>query len=261
MRLSTREVERLSQQIAQQKGNQDYYVSHAWLTDIENGEFTPSIYKLYSLSIIYKRSYDEILGFFGIDIRGMGREQISLSLPRTHLLGSPSGNTTQSVELSDELRKKIVLEKTTLVSRMFDQWGGLPVALSQHMDSPQSIYGYIGMDDFTLFPLLRPGSFVQIDARQRRIERGSWSNEFDRPVYFIELRDGYACSWCEIADGRLFLIPYPRSRSSVRQVRFPKDAEIVGRVTAVSMRIAETSENTSRSMRRYPSAADRQAQS
>ena len=35
--LSTRDVERLSHGIAQQKNNQDYYISHAWLADIENG--------------------------------------------------------------------------------------------------------------------------------------------------------------------------------------------------------------------------------
>lgn len=37
----------------------------------------------------------------------------------------------------------------------------------------------------------------------------------------------------------LLLIPYPQSRNQVREVRFPGDSEIVGRVTAVSMRIAE----------------------
>lgn len=35
----------------------------------------------------------------------------------------------------------------------------------------------------------RPLSFVQIDPRQNRIKSGNWQNEFDRPIYFIELRD------------------------------------------------------------------------
>ena len=54
----------LSQQIAQEKGdNQDYYISHGWLTEVENGKFTPSIYKLYSLSLIYKCNYLKIMVF------------------------------------------------------------------------------------------------------------------------------------------------------------------------------------------------------
>jgi len=47
-RMTTRDVEKLSLEISKSKRNPEYYISHAWLTDIENGEFTPSIYKLYS---------------------------------------------------------------------------------------------------------------------------------------------------------------------------------------------------------------------
>jgi type IV secretory pathway VirB2 component (pilin) len=99
-------------------------------------------------------------------------------------------------------------------------------------------HGHRRGEDFTLFPLVRPGSFVEIDSGQTRVEHGGWNNEFDRPIYFVELRDSYVCSWCEPREGKLLLIPYPQSRSQVREVRFPRDSEIVGRVTAVSMRIA-----------------------
>jgi hypothetical protein len=82
-RLSTRAVQKLSQQIAQEKGNnQDYYISHGWLTEVENGKFTPSIYKLYSLSLIYKCSYLKIMGFFGINILHAAKEQRLVSLPQ-----------------------------------------------------------------------------------------------------------------------------------------------------------------------------------
>lgn len=239
VRLSTREVERMSQRIAQEKNNQEYSLSHAWLTDIENGEFTPSIYKLYSLSVIYKRHYDDILAFFGIHIRDIGREQMSLPLPRTHLIGDGMEKAGAPIVLPEELRVRILKEKTNLVSRMFKQWGGVPAALLQHMDLRRSLYGYIGMDDFTLNPLVRPGSFVEIDSSRRKIEWGEWPSVFERPIYFVELRDGYACSWCELNEKQLFLIPFPQSRSQVRKVRIPYEAEVVGRVTAVSMRLAE----------------------
>lgn len=239
VQLSVREVERLSRQLAKEKKSQDYYISHAWLTEIENGAFTPSIYKLYSLSIIYKRRFDEVLAYFGVHLGEIGREQMSLTLPRTHVIGDRAGNP-RLIDIPEELNDQIQREKTNLVSKMFNQWGGLPVSLLRHMDLHQSVYGYIGMEDFTLFPLIRPGSFVQIDTAQNRITRTKWSNEFDRPIYFIELRDSYVCSWCEIKERRLLLVPHPQSRSEVREVRFPIDAGIIGRVTAVSMRIADT---------------------
>ncbi len=48
--LTTRDVEAKSQQIADERHSREYYLSHAWVTDIENGKFTPSIYKFHTFS-------------------------------------------------------------------------------------------------------------------------------------------------------------------------------------------------------------------
>lgn len=99
----------------------------------------------------------------------------------------------------------------------------------------------------TLHPMIRPGTFVQIDVNQRKIFTGPARTIEDRPVYFVELRNGYACSWCEVRDGRLLLVPHPMSPAKTRQLVYPGEADIVGRVTAVAMRIAETSPQPSSS--------------
>jgi hypothetical protein len=39
---------------------------------------------------------------------------------------------------------------------------------------------------------------VQIDARQTKIKLNGWQNEFDRPIYFVDLRDTYICRWRNI---------------------------------------------------------------
>ena len=237
VQLSTREVESLSKGIADKKKSRDYYISHAWLTDAENGGYVPSIFKLYSLSMIYKRRYDEILGFFGIQLVDLVEEQMRLSLPHTHLIGVQPDDAVPLLRVSQAMKEGIDFAKTNLVSRMFGQWGGVPASLLGTGD--HDVYGYVGMEDFTLFPLIRPGSFVQIDARQNKVDQGGWQGEIDRPIYFVELRESYACSWCETREGRLLLVPRSQSGNQVREVRFPGDAEIVGRVTAVSMRITE----------------------
>ena len=244
-RLSTRAVQKLSQQIAQEKDdNQDYYISHGWLTDVENGKFTPSIYKLYSLSLIYKCNYLKVLGFFGINILDAAKEQRLVSLPHTHLIGSNLELPGQTIVLPVDLRKNVELARTNLVSRMVETWGEIPVALLQQLDLRNCLCGYVGLEDYTLYPLIRPGSFVEIDERQSKVKPGNWQNEFDRPIFFVELRDGYACSWCELDGNQLLLIPYPQSRRQIRQVRYPTEADIVGRVTAVTMTIAAPESKT-----------------
>ena len=91
-----------------------------------------------------------------------------------------------------------------------------------------------------LYPLIRPGSFVQVDQNVKKIQPRRWRTEYDRPIYFVELRDGYACSWCELQEGRLLLIPHPLSPCNVRSLGYGTDAEIVGQVSAVAMRITDS---------------------
>jgi hypothetical protein len=58
----------------------------------------------------------------------------------------------------------------------------------------------------------------------------------------VELRDGYACSWCELQGNQLLLVPHPLSSCAIRQFLYGTDAEIVGQVTGIAMRIADAIE-------------------
>jgi hypothetical protein len=95
-----------------------------------------------------------------------------------------------------------------------------------------------------MWPLLPPGTFVQIDPKQTRVQKGpiqkeAGQSQFARPIYFLDIRTGYACAWCEIKDGVLTLIPHPHSGQQTRTFRHPHEAEVVGRVTGVAMGITE----------------------
>jgi hypothetical protein len=243
-RLSTRDVQRLSRQIAQEKNNnQDYYISHGWLTEVENGKFTPSIYKLYSLSLIYKCSYLKVMGFFGINLVDAVEEQKLVGLPHTHLIGLDMDLAGREIVIPTELRKNVELARTNLVSRMFESWGEVPISLLKQMNLRERLCGYIGLEDYSMYPLVRPGSFVEIDASQNKVKPGTWKDEFDRPIYFVELRNAYACSWCELDGNHLILVPSPQSREQTRHLRYPHEADIVGQVTTVTMRIARSDSN------------------
>jgi len=138
-----------------------------------------------------------------------------------------------------KLREKLRAERTNLVPKMIETWDEVPLVL-QLMDGSNPLYGYVGMDDHTLYPFVRPGAFVRIDPRQKKISV-YWHSDQDRPIYFVELREHYVCTWCEMLDGRLILVPSQQSKRRTQQVRYPAEATIVGRVTGITQDIVEPS--------------------
>ena len=244
MRLSLRDVETLSRDIADKKGSLDFYIAHASLADIENGKSAPTIYKLYSLSVIYGQRYDQLAALAGVPVSDVDADRKTLTLPRTYLIGEAPESEERVILPPFELQEKLRRERTNLVPKMFETWKDVPDLLLQQMDWRKSLYGYVGMDDYTLHPFIRPGSFVQIDSRQRKIPPVNWRSDFDRPIFFVELRDRYVCIWCELYGNQLILIPAQQSQRRARLLRYPEDATIVGRVTAVTMRLADVREGS-----------------
>ena len=99
--------------------------------------------------------------------------------------------------------------------------------------------GYIGAEDFTMYPILPPGSFVQVDESKNKAREGAWRTEFERPIYFVETREGFVCSWCQVRRENIVLQPHPLSPVPVRILRHPQEAEIIGQVVGVAMRLGD----------------------
>jgi len=227
--LTTRDVQELSSTISRARGNPEYYISQSSLTGIENSEWTPSIYKLWTLSTIYQVSYIDVMLMFGVNVEETGKAQLAVRLPER------STTKAHDASLPVKYDSTVGLGATNQFSSMLVSWGEVPISLIQHLDLQKYLYGYIGLDDYTMYPLLRPGSFVRIDETDTRVHEHLWENEFDRPIYFLELQEGYACGWCQLQGGILKIVPHPFSQRPVRQLSHPKEVEIVGRVTGIAM--------------------------
>lgn len=236
--VSTREVEKYSRQIAKAEGSPKFYISNAWLSQIEATGSVPSVQKLFSLSVIYRIKFAELLCLFGIDLERIGLHQLEIRLPKTHPAKVEVYDEDRTATFPVRFHKGFKFQKTTLVSRMVKIWGEVPISVIRHLDIKNSEYGYIGLQDYTMDPLVPPGSFVQMDNQVHEILRpSSWRTELDRPIYFVRIPGGYACSWCELKRNQLTLVPHPLSRSRLRHFVYNREAEIIGRVTGVAMRI------------------------
>lgn len=242
--LSVREVERRSLKLAEERQNRDFCLSRAWITDVEKGRFVPGTFKTVSVGAIYRMTIAEIHELFGIKPGDITKERALFSPPKTHLLSLPDEPVSEGEGLPKDLDLTTQIEKTNLLSRLVDIWGDIPVPLLRHLDLRRSLYGYIGTRDRTMSPLIPPGTFVQIDAKQTRVKKStgksaSGQSPFSRPIYFLDTRTGNFCGWCEVKDGQLTLIPHPDSGEQTRTFQYPGEVDVVGRVTGLAMRIEE----------------------
>jgi hypothetical protein len=222
---------------------------------VENGRFVPGSAKMASLCAIYGLEIGELQALYGIDPTDIRMERPIYGPPKTHLV-SMSEKAADGAAPAMDTAKRPVIAETNLLTRLIDRWGDLPVPLLRKLALKKSVYGFIGTEDFTMSPLLPPGTFVQIDLRQNYIRRGPFpqgaSQNFSRPIYFLDIRTGYACGWCELQGDKLTLLPHPDSGERTRTFKYPSEVTIVGRVTGVAMRIEEEKSPRSKDWKKLP---------
>ena len=216
--ITVRDVEQASRRIAEVKGDKRFQISNGWLAQLENGVSEPSICKLFSLSVIYHVNFVDLVRLYDVDVDNKEKYE---SVANPHLTQLLSQDTVADIRSECSTATSLVSTSTTHQTSL----PALAPGNSRHI-----AYGYLGSADVTMYPLIRPGSLLQIDTSQNKLQTVTWHNEFDRPIYFVERRDGYACGWCELQGNQLLIIPHHSSPASVQRFIYPREAEIVGRV-------------------------------
>jgi hypothetical protein len=236
LKLKYRDVEEASQRIADRYRNDEFSIALSRLSDIENKGVVPSIFRIYSLCAILRLDFEEVLGWYGIDLSSIPADAATFEMERTHMLGFSAGGRGD-VNLPLVLDPGIDIRKTTYLSRMIQRWGKLPLMLLNGLDLRNYRYAYIGSEDYMMYPLLQPGSLVMIDDNRRKVQPSGWNNEFERPIYFLETRQGYVCCWCSLNDNQLILHPHPSSPCNPETYAHPEEIEVIGQVVGVAMRL------------------------
>ncbi len=226
LKLTYRDVEERSQEIARRMSNTEFSIALSRLADIENKGTVPTIYRLYSLCAIYGLEYEDVLGWYGAPLDRLASQALRSEMGATRLLHfKPRG----SLATPGPADLEVALEKTTFLSHVLRNWGALPLALLKNIDLRRYRYGLIGLEDGSMYPLLRPGSLVLIDDRARIVSSG-WAHEYERPIYFLEHRDGYICGWCDVQGDRLVVLPHPASGAKPSVFRYGTEVDLVGQV-------------------------------
>ncbi|HEX5226878.1 MAG TPA: hypothetical protein VFW44_04175 [Bryobacteraceae bacterium] len=246
LNLRVRDVELASQKIADKYHNDDFAVLINRVSEIENRNLVPSIYKLYSLCAIYRLDLQEVLEWYGVSLAGLPADASVVDVPQTHLV-SFQGNTGQGeVLLPLALDPGLDLRRTTYLTRMIQRWGKLPLFFLEALDLKEQRYALIGTEDWFMYPMLPPGTFVSIDETQRKIVNSGWNNEFERPIYFFEHRQGFACGWANLNGENLILMPHSLSPCPPQVFKYPNDIDLVGQVSGIAMRLDQAPKRRSK---------------
>jgi hypothetical protein len=232
--LSMRDVEAASERLVRKHHNPNYLIMTGGLSDFETNGVTPGVHQLYSLAIIYRLEFTAILSWYGVDLNQTASDLETSAPPRTHL--------SQALPNTAEITKPIRIDPsfdphtTSNFAPMIKQWGTVPLAYLRQLAEKDYGYGYIGSEDLTMDPLLPPGSFVQVDESRTKVLEGAWRSEYYRPIYLVETREGYTCSWCTQSGKELILIPHPLSPARPK-VLPSLEADVIGQVVGVAMRV------------------------
>jgi transcriptional regulator with XRE-family HTH domain len=235
--LTMRDVESASARIAQRHENEEFLVGPSRLSDIETKGLIPSIYRVYALAVIYRRDMREILSWYGVDLNNEAADLALTIPPKSHR--SEALQSATLVQMPVRLDPAFDTRRTMNVGRMIEQWGPIPLSYLSQFANDKFTYGYVGSEDFTMYPILPPGTFLQIDESRSKVTEGAWRSEYERPIYFVETREGHTCCWCSMRRENLILQPHPLSPVPVRVLRHPQEAEVIGQVVGVAMRLGE----------------------
>lgn len=221
--LTVRQVEQASRRIADVKGDKQFCVSNGWLAQLENGDSKPSPWKLFSLSVIYRADLLYLLSLYNIDVDQKEKYEAVVDPYVTQLIPHNSNSSSE-----------IFVAQDLSVTSLDVTHPGNADDCDRHI-----IYGHLGITDFTMYPMIRPGALLKIDTSQNKIVSSEWRNEYERPIYFIELRGAFACGWCELQGNQLLIVPHLSPFANVRRFHYPREADIVGRVVGYSTSCVE----------------------
>jgi transcriptional regulator with XRE-family HTH domain len=231
LRLTYRDVVEASQKIAQRRCSEEFAIALSRLADIENKGTLPTIYRLYTLCAIYRLDWKEVLRWYGVPVDLLAADGLHVRHQQTHALQYGVDGTAS---LPSGLDRQVDLNQTTLLHHIVGRWGKLPLSFLAGVEDRHLHYAVVGTSDWSMYPILQPGSLLLIDQNRRKIVSDGWSTEFDRPIYFLEHRDGYHAGWCSHLAGGLLLEPHPASQYPATLFEF-SDIDVVGQVAGVAM--------------------------
>ena len=126
----------------------------------------------------------------------------------------------------------ILQDPASVTHRLLRMWGNVPLLLMLDVDWERGPLVLIGTADRMMWPLLPPGSLLQLDQTVRTVADGPF-NEFDRPIYLIEHRNRFYCCHAQRRGDAILLISHAESRWPPSISASLKEARVRGQLRPI----------------------------
>ena len=236
--LRYRDVKEASIGIAQAYGNNEFQIGLSRLADIETKGTVPSLFRLYSLCAIYKLSFNAVLRWYGIDLEHLAVDARHFSLRSTTVFDMDAPERFQ-FDVPLGVGGEFDNRKTSFLGEQMEKWGKTGAAMMGGIEARHGRYGLLGTDDWSMWPLIPPGSILHLDDRKTKPAQDNWTTEYDRPIYFIEHRERFQCGWCSLRGDQLIVQAHPSHKSAPQVYRYPGEVDIIGQVIGIATRMGQ----------------------
>lgn len=126
----------------------------------------------------------------------------------------------------------LLQDATSAMRHILNVWSDIPLLLMLDIDWDRGPLVLIGTADRMMWPLLPPGSLLQLDQKVKTVASGSWS-EFERPIYLIESKGKFFCCHAQRRGETLRLISHGESPAPP-SISVPfKEAKVRGQLTPI----------------------------
>jgi len=231
--LTPGDVEVGSAKLVEKHGKNVFLIHRGFVDDIETKGAIPSAHQFYSLSVIYRIDIRQLLGWYGIELEHFAADVSLIDVPKSHIVSGL--DSAISIEVPVTMDPGCDPTRSMDIARMVVKWGYVPFAYLRGLAHTEYAFAYIGTEDWMMYPLIPPGSFLQIDKARNKITKPS-PGISESPIYFVQTPDGYTCCLCVLDGDNIVLHPHPASRQAPRVLRHPQDVVVVGQVIAAAIR-------------------------
>ena len=135
--------------------------------------------------------------------------------------------------------------------QLLAMWRTVPLLLMLDVDWGRGPLVLIGTADQMMWPLLPPGTLLQLDQTVRTVDEQQFT-EHERPIYLIEYRNRFHCCHAQRRRDVIMLISHVESQGRPSMSISLKEARVRGQVTPIFRPLATRS--TQKAQRRTQEA-------